>query len=388
MRRIAIVSTHPIQYYAPWFALLAKEKDIELKVFYTFSQRQTDLFDNQFGQKIEWDIPLLEGYNFDFVLNTSSKPDLGNFWGVKCPALIEKIEVWEATHILIFGWNYHAHLRVMRHFKNKIPVWFRGDSTLLDEKSGLKLILRRLFLKWVYSYVDYAFYVGTNNKKYFEVHGLKENQLLYTPHAIDNERFFDNAANQYEIKAKAWRRNLNIDEDSIVILFAGKFDQNKNPDFLINAIQAYNGLSPQKIKLLLIGSGPLESKLNEMIVEDENIQLLPFQNQSIMPVVYRLGNIYCMPSYRETWGLAINEAMACGIPIICSDNIGATIDLIINGQNGFTFNANNLESLISILKKMHNTDVIKKMGKKSQDIIKNWSFKKITESIINQSLKK
>lgn len=393
MRKIALVTTHPIQYYAPWFALLAKEKNIELKVFYTFSQRQTDLFDNQFEKKIEWDIPLLEGYNYEFVLNTSSKPNLGNFGGVKCPDLIEKIEAWEATHILIFGWNYHAHLSVMRYFKGKIQVWFRGDSTLLNEKNGLKLILRRLFLKWVYSYVDCAFYVGTNNKKYFEVHGLKENQLMFAPHAIDNIRFQNNSENNYELKAIKWREELGISKNDKVIIFAGKFEKEKNPLLLLKAFNAISlsqnqdEVKKNDLKLIFIGNGTLEKELKQEAKNNINVLFLPFQNQTVMPILYRLCDIFCLPSTNETWGLAINEAMACGRAIIVSDKVGCANDLIIDKVNGFIFEANNLNGLISTIKEIYDIDKISKMGTNSQRIIKDWSFKEITESIINRSLK-
>ena len=79
--------------------------------------------------------------------------------------------------LMVIGWNFRSHLGSMRYFKGKIPVCFKGDSTLLDEKPGLKRKLRRIFLRWVYSKVDYALYVGKNNHDYFRIHGLRENQL-------------------------------------------------------------------------------------------------------------------------------------------------------------------------------------------------------------------
>jgi hypothetical protein len=74
-------------------------------------------------------------------------------------------------------------------FQGKVPVLFRGDSTLLNEQPGVRKKVRRIFLRWVYKHIDHALYVGTNNKQYFLTHGLKEHQLHYVPHAIDNERF-------------------------------------------------------------------------------------------------------------------------------------------------------------------------------------------------------
>ena len=230
--RLAVVTTHPIQYYAPLFRLLAKEPDIELKVFYTWSQSGGGAkFDVDFGKMIEWDIPLLDGYDYEFVNNTAKDPGLHHFNGIRNPGLITAISNWKADFLLVVGWNFRSHLGSMRYFKGKIPVLFRGDSTLLDEKPGLKRKLRRIFLRWVYSKVDYALYVGKNNHDYFRIHGLREDQLVWVPHAIDNERFKGNGS--YDAEAGSWRKDLGITASDLVLLFAGKLEPKKDPDFML-----------------------------------------------------------------------------------------------------------------------------------------------------------
>src|SRR5690554_5946464 len=128
MKKIAIISTHPIQYNAPWFRILAEKPNYQVKVFYTWSQRQSEFYDHDFGQDIRWDIPLLDGYEFEFVENVSTKPTNKSYSGINCPSLIKSIKNWNATHLLIFGWNFKAHFDSMRYFKGRIPILFRGDS--------------------------------------------------------------------------------------------------------------------------------------------------------------------------------------------------------------------------------------------------------------------
>lgn len=385
MKKLAIISTHPIQYYSPLFRKLSESGEIDVKVFYTWSQAIKDFDDPDFHQKIEWDIPLLEGYQWEAVENISKKPGSKKYNGVDNPDLIPKIKEFMPNAILVFGWNHKSHFQVMRYFKGKIPIWFRGDSTLLNYdfkslkdlpassfqlpalKNYLLFKARTIFLRFIYRYVDKAFYVGTNNKAYFLHHGLKESQLVYAPHAVDNERFEDNEERQYEVKAKKWRQELGIPNDAFVVLFAGKFEPKKNPGMLINAITEINRAHATNEKnftestssfqlpacsyhLILIGNGILEQKLKEQARGKPYIHFLPFQNQSLMPVVYRLGNVFCLPSKGpgETWGLAINEAMACGVPVIASDKCGASIDLITKNGINTIFN-NNVESLKTIL---------------------------------------
>src|SRR5690606_21319686 len=94
------------------------------------------------------------------------------FKGIVNPTLIKEIEGFGATHILIYGWSFQSHLKVLRHFSGKVKILFRGDSTLLDEKPGFKTMARRIALRWVYKHIDVALYVGTNNKQYYLKHGV------------------------------------------------------------------------------------------------------------------------------------------------------------------------------------------------------------------------
>ena len=326
MKKIAIISSHPIQYNAPLFALIAKEAEIELKVFYTWGEDSIkEKFDPDFQQHIKWDIPLLEGYKYEFLKNTSKHPGSHHFKGIINLDLNNEIEKWGADIVWVWGWSFESHLKALRFFKGKKEVWFRGDSTLLDESSGfgIKKIIRRVFLTWVYRHVDKAFYVGTHNKAYFMKHGLKANQLIYAPHAVDNNRFTD-PTGKHRKQAKEIRIQLGIPEKRKLLLYVGKFEPNKNLMELINAI------NDTDFNLLLVGNGPEEKILKQSA--SENIFFMPFQNQSNMPIIYRVGDALVLNSKSETWGLAINEALACGIPVIASDKCGGAIDLLAGGS--------------------------------------------------------
>ena len=180
------------------------------------------------GTHREWDIPLLKGYDYVFVKNISSKPGSSHFKGIINPDLIKDIKAFGADAVLVFGWAFQSHLKVLRYFKGKVPVYFRGDSTLLDEEDGfsLKKLLRRIFLTWVYRHIDKAFYVGTNNKKYYNAHGVGDKRLVYAPHAIDNNRFND-LTGSYTNQAKDWKKQLSIPSNKLVVLFAGKLEYKK-----------------------------------------------------------------------------------------------------------------------------------------------------------------
>jgi len=103
MKKLAIIITHPIQYYAPIFKRLTERNKIKIKVFYTWEQSQQKVFDKKFGKVIKWDIPLLEAYDYTFVKNISGNPGSETFKGVINPSLINEIVNWQSDAVLVFN---------------------------------------------------------------------------------------------------------------------------------------------------------------------------------------------------------------------------------------------------------------------------------------------
>jgi glycosyltransferase involved in cell wall biosynthesis len=380
--RLAIITTHPIQYYAPVFKLLHQRQKLDIKVFYTWGEAAANKFDPGFNKTVEWDIPLLDGYPYDWVKNSSPDPGTHHFKGIVNPGLIGQINLWKPDAILVFGWGFQSHLKALRYFKNKVPVFFRGDSTLLDEKKNIRSLQRSLILKWVYRSVDHAFYVGTNNIAYFLKYGLKENQLSFAPHAVDNDRF---GTDKHE-EALQLRKKLGVRDDGILVMFAGKMEEKKSPVLLL---QAFINLNNKNVHLLYVGNGPLEDDLKLKAKGNSNIHFIGFQNQSQMPVVYQACDLFCLPSKgpNETWGLAINEAMACGKAILASDVVGCAVDLVKEDENGAIFKTGDVKDLTKKLQHLTNDKAqLAKLGERSKMIIKDWSFLHIAAAIENKLL--
>ena len=374
--RLAVVTTHPIQYYAPIFKLLAERGRLDIKVFYTWEQGSARV-DEEFGKDVEWDIPLLEGYDYEFVSNGGSfRKDM---MGVRNPGLESIIEKWSAEAVLIISWNYLSHLRAMRHFKGRLPVLFRGDSTLLDPIPGWKKAVRRAFLRFVYSKVDKALYVGSRSREYFLWAGMPDSRMVYSPHAVDNDRF-RRTSEAGRARSEEMRRALGIAPQDVVFLFAGKFIPKKDPLTLIHSFLDA-GLSNSH--LLLVGDGQLSPKLKDTAVGMGNVHILPFTNQSDMPYVYGASDVYCLPSIGpgETWGLAVNEAMACGKAVLVSDRVGCGKDLVVEGTNGYFFRAGDRTDLKEKLLKMEDPALVRRMGSESLKRIESWNFEAVASSI-------
>lgn len=376
--RIAIITTHPIQYNAPWFKLLAGKAGAEIMVFYTWSQTQAGAkFDPGFGKSLTWDIPLLDGYDYCFVENVARNPGSSHFSGIVNPTLIGQIEKWQPDAILVIGWSFNSHLKAMFHFKGKVPVLFRGDSTLVNRQNILKRSARFLTLSMVYKLVDKALYVGSQNKKYFLKYGLKESQLFFSPHAIDNARF-GAPVTAADILAK--RKEIGCAEGDFMVLFAGKLEPIKNPFYILEVARL---LKEKDIKFVFAGNGDLEASLKEAAKGDSRIVFLDFHNQSAMPLLYACCDLFVLPSFSETWGLALNEVMANSKPVAASCQVGAAVDLI-DDSNGLIFDVNDYEALADFIHKLKN-DSEKKIaaGLASKERIAHFSFENLVKGILD-----
>ena len=372
--RLAIISTHPIQYYAPIFQVLARSRALALRVFYTWSQTSDSaVADPGFGRTITWDIPLLDGYEFEFVPNIARNPGTEHFQGLRNPKLNAAIEAWRADAVLVFGWNSHSHLGVLRHFKGRIPVLFRGDSTLLDPIPWWRSALRRIALGWVYRHVDVAIAVGTNNRDYFRWCGIPSKRIAFAPHAIDTRRFSDPDGSHHQ-QAMQWRRELGIAPDARVVLFAGKLIPKKDPMLLLEAFLRCQASG----HLVYVGDGMMESALRVCAGRRSDVHFLPFQNQRSMPAVYRLGDVFVLPSRGpgETWGLAINEAMASGRPVIVASRVGCARDLVVEGVTGWIFESGNLDQLAGALSRALEDQggMTRTMGQAARALSADWSI--------------
>ncbi|WP_374951540.1 glycosyltransferase family 4 protein [Mucilaginibacter sp.] len=377
MKKLAIIVSHPVQYYAPVFRLLTSRGLVNLRVFYTWGEKAVTKHDPGFSKTFAWDIPLLDGYAYEWVINTAADPGSHHFNGIVNPKLIASIDRFAPDALLVFGWAYRSHLRVLCHYHGRIPIYFRGDSTLLDESgSVIKRQLKTFWLKWVYRHIDHAFFVGTNNKAYFRKYGLQETQLSFAPHAVDNERFGKFAGEA----VKKIRDAAGVPEDNILILFAGKFENKKSPELLMDAFLTLSG---NNCHLLFAGSGPLETLLRQKATGKQHIKFMDFQNQSGMPALYQACDVFCLPSGgpAETWGLAVNEAMACGKPVVVSNKVGCAADLV-TVANGGVFESGSTASLLNIFNNLLvNRKMLKLYGERSAQIIKDWNFAAFAEAI-------
>jgi|SRR5579864_49419 len=368
--RIAFVVSHPIQYLAPLYRRLAARDDVEVKVFFTWHAGRRAVDDPGFSQPIEWDIPLTEGYAFEQVPNIASDPGTQKFLGLRNPALLERVMSWQPDVVHINGWAWLSHLQLLHALRRRgVPTLFFGDSHLLDGQTiGPGWWIKSAALRRIYAWPTACLFAGSANRAYFEAFGVPPERLYPCPHSIDVSRFAEPAASR-EDEAARWRAELGIAPDRKVLLYAGKFEPKKRPTELMRSV----GQMPDpSLVLVMVGAGALQPEIDAIATGDPaRFRVLPFQNQSRMPTVYRLGDIFVLPSgYGESWGLAVNEALACGRPVIVSDRVGCAADAVdascgrIFAWNDWAAFGNAVEAMFGDPKKL--ADMRRAAGERAQ----------------------
>ncbi len=337
-RRLAVVLSHPTQYYSPWFRWVRANTDLTFRVFYLWDFGVTTQRDPKFGTSFKWDVDLLDGYDSEFAPNTAQDPGTHHFRGLRNPDLLRRLEQWRPDAVLMFGYKWATHLRaIVWARRHGIPLLFRGDSHVLA-RNGVGL-LNGLLLRGLFAQFAAFLPVGAANRDYFTLLGVPARKLFFAPHSV-SEAFFDPSRREQHEAAAALRAQLGIGTDKRVVLYAGKLVAEKAPRELLEAFLA---LSPANAALVFVGDGAEKPALLERArtAPPGLVHFLPFANQSEMPARYLMADIFALPSRGgyETWGLAVNEAMHMGLPALVSDRVGCQQDLVTDGETGWVFRA-------------------------------------------------
>lgn len=346
-RHLSIVLSHPTQYYSPWFRHLASEsglRDWELRVFYLWDFGVTQQTDRQFARTLRWDTDLLSGYASEFVPNRAKDPGTHHFGGLDNPTLGRRLRTYAPEAVLVFGYAYKSQLKLL--LRPPAPLLFRGDSHLIDHPRPS--LFKRLGLRWVYSRFAVVTCVGKANRDYFRTFGVPEQKLHFVPHCVDAIHFQRTPA----VETAAHTRKVALGlEHSRVVLFAGKLIPAKQPRELL---QAFLSLNPPETALVIVGDGSESDALRALAANHPNarVRFLPFTNQSEMPAVYAMADLFVLPSrgLYETWGLAVNEAMHLGVPCLVSNRVGCQRDLVIPGVTGWVFHCDDQADFVHTLR--------------------------------------
>jgi glycosyltransferase involved in cell wall biosynthesis len=335
--RLAVILSHPTQYYSPWFRWVAAHTDLDLRVFYLWDFGVTSQRDPKFGVPVQWDVDLLSGYESEFVPNRSADPGTHHFTGLRNPELTVQLAAWKPDALLMYGYKWASNVGAIAWARrHRVPLLFRGDSHFLGR--GVPAWPTRILLRLVYAQFHAVLPVGEANAEYFSALGVPKPRQFFAPHSVNHE-LFDPKHPAHRDAARRLRAQLSLADSTHVVLFAGKLVPEKQP---LQLLEAFLKVADPASALIFVGDGPERKALEHRAASESRtrvIRFLPFANQSEIPARYLLADILALPSagFYETWGLAVNEAMHLGVPALVSNRVGCQRDLVTDGKTGWVF---------------------------------------------------
>ena len=367
--KIIFLNSHPISYFSDMYRFLSDKIDFE--VWYCSKYGLKSHFDKEFNSVREIS-GLLDGFKYRFLVNlgisSSGKEKL--FDTINPFIFFDLLSLKKGDIIICHGWSRLTMILIII-FANffGIKVGLRSETPIIHEYnySGVKKFLRKKILLFLFERINYFFYIGSNNKKFYQKMGVKDDKLIFMPYSVN----------------PLYKSYNPLKKRTNKIVFSGKLIEKKRPQDLL---VAFSKLDNKNVTLCFAGTGNLKESLEQEVKKlnlKDRVKFLGLLNKNDLNYLYNSSDIIVLPSgYGETWGLVINEALEFGLPVIISDLVGSAIDLCNN--NGYTFKYRSTQDLLNKLNKIVNSSDkdFNEMVKNSFKLKDFYSFETIKNNLI------
>jgi glycosyltransferase involved in cell wall biosynthesis len=356
--RVLAVASHPIQYHAPWFRRLA-QGPVNFSVLFAQLPDATAQ-GHGFGVPFEWDVPLLEGYRWRAAPCLRGRGGLDGFFAARIDKPVRLLDELAPDVLLLTGWHAYPLVQVLVAARRlRIPVIMRGEANALRARPWHV----RCFHRWLLHQCAAFLPIGRASRDFYRGYGIDEVRLFDAPYFVDNERFCASAA-KFSAQRDALRSRWGIPVDSACFVYAGKLQPKKRIMVLLAALQAA-AKHNEHLHLLVVGTGELQGQAQAFAREHRlPVTFAGFLNQGEIAAAYIAGDALVLPSdHGETWGLVVNEAMACGRPAVVSDRVGCGPDLVVSGVTGESFPFADTDALVrTLLHLARDSSQLRRMG--------------------------
>ncbi len=381
--RVAVLNTQPVQYFAPLYAYLSTAEDLDVTVLYATDASLREDRRTGFGHSFRWDIDVLEGYRSVFLGAGSRTRTPGGFLSLLVPEVWTELRSGRYDAVIVHGHQYAVNMLALIAARLAgVKAFLRCDSHHALGGRRIPWWMRRLTVGTLYRLADRALATGSANAAFYRRLGVPDDRIHIAPFAVDNDRFMRESS----IEASERRREreaLGIDPDRPVLLFASKFQPRKRPDDVIRAAAELERRGAV-FTLLMVGDGEMREDLEQLAgtLGLTNVVFTGFVNQSRLPVMYGISDVFVLASEDEPWGLVVNEVMCAGLPIVLADGVGCAPDLLEDGDNGFLFPPRDFRTLADVLYPLlSDADLRRRMGERSRARIQRWSYREYAEGL-------
>jgi glycosyltransferase involved in cell wall biosynthesis len=303
-------------------------------------------------------------------------------FGERVKALFKAFDEFKPTVLNVTGYFDYAQVLLMIYAKTKgVRVVLSSESSTMDHnRSAIKEKIK----SWIVNRADAFFCFGTSSANYLLSLGINSSQIAVRNAAVIDEDVIRTNFAQARIETGTTKSDAVHQQ----FIYVGRLADEKNLELLIRAFLTIRERSPQakNWRLLFVGDGPARAKLQELSGKYLEEQIIKFAGGFPwykVPAWLAQSDVLVLPSKSEPWGLVVNEAMVCGLPVIVSDKCGCAEDLVHNQVNGFSFNPDRQTELESAMQFfIEHPDRIAVMGKESLKLIQPFSSKNVAREMV------
>jgi glycosyltransferase involved in cell wall biosynthesis len=360
--RIAVVQNIVVPYEIPLLSRLATLPEIEMKVFFCA--------ENYRGRK--WRIR--HDFTFDYEILPGLTVEAAGFESSFNPTIITRLIKYHPDVIVLSGGTYGNPTMMMGFLTGilrKIPIIYRSDEeeNARDASSFVAKILSVVVERAIIKHSRAIICPGDKARIYNLQRGATDDKIFISPYTTTDDTRFVERSEYYRLIKESIKDEFKIREEKL-ILFVGQLEKGKGLLYLLEAFRAVHELM-NNVGLIILGEGSLKNELMNLCRQEglNAIYFPGFVDGENKIKFYSISDIFILPSLVDLWGIVVNEAMLCALPVIISRAAGAS-EMVIDGLNGFIVKEGDSKELTNaILKLTNRTGLASAMGAESLKIV-------------------
>jgi 1,2-diacylglycerol 3-alpha-glucosyltransferase len=280
--------------------------------------------------------------------------------------------------IIVSGWaRPESYAAILWARTNNKGVVLLSES---QESDASRSTIREAIKARVVRLCDSALVGGHAHAAYIKKLGLAQNVIFHGYDAVDNDYFVTHSD---AARKRKYEAQLSLNLPVRYILASARFIKKKNLESLIYAFSLARTSGHFDDHLLILGDGPERKRLEDLARELGLVGIVHmpgFQGYETLPTYYALASVFVHVSKSEQWGLVVNEAMACGCPVVVSDTCGSASELVSQGANGLIVDPNDPDEIAASLCDILGSEERRKaMGCQSRKLIADWGPERFAE---------
>ena len=360
--RIGFLLGQPTQFEAPFFRHAHATGKAALTVLYVMADASSSVHDPELGRKVDWGIDLFAGYDHK-TLPASGR--LRWLWNELRPERYDWLVINGYTTLPYLAAAAIARLRGIR-------TALRIDSVLFNAAGWRRQARKRIVMAVLSTCFDRFFATGTLAREYLVYFGIAPARISLFPYVVDVERFFDEAEKLKPGRATL-RGQYGVPASARVILAVAKLNAREAPWDLLGALE---GLDRPDLWTVLVGDGEQLAALRAE-VEARALKRVVFAGYvpyKELVRCYAMADLFVHPAADEPWGVSVQEAIACGLPVVASSRVGAARDLVLQGRNGFVYAWGDAAELRSKLTATIDTLDPETVRRANREVLARWNY--------------